>query len=292
VSPEVTGGTYDRTFSYGGPGNGPADAGDPASVSAFRLDKYLVTVGRFRQFVHAAQTTDAGVGWRPAPGSGKHTHLNGGLGLVAVGGSSSTGYESGWNAADDAYVAPTSANLACDPLYATWTPSAGGNEKRPINCVTWQESYAFCIWDGGFLPSESEWEYAAAGGASEHDFPWGNAAPGTDNTEAIYGCNYPSGGGACTGVTNIAPVGSAPAGAGPFGQLDLAGDAWEWTLDWYGVAYVSPCADCAALTPTFGRSLRGGNFELSATYLPTAYRLGAMATVRQAYTGFRCARSP
>jgi formylglycine-generating enzyme required for sulfatase activity len=42
----------------------------------------------------------------------------------------------------------------------------------PINCVTWHEAYAFCIWDGGFLPTEAEWELAASGG-EERVFPYG-----------------------------------------------------------------------------------------------------------------------
>ena len=47
----------------------------------------------------------------------------------------------------------------------TWTSAAGANEKRPQNCLSFYDLHAFCIWDGGFLPSEAEWEYAAAGGS-------------------------------------------------------------------------------------------------------------------------------
>jgi formylglycine-generating enzyme required for sulfatase activity len=48
-----------------------------ATLSSYRLDRYEVTVGRFRQFVSATAA-----GWLPASGSGKHVHLNGGQGLV------------------------------------------------------------------------------------------------------------------------------------------------------------------------------------------------------------------
>ena len=57
------------------------------------------------------------------------------------------------------------ASLACDEKFKTWTDVPGDNEARPINCITWWEALAFCIWDGGFLPSAAEWNYAAAGGS-------------------------------------------------------------------------------------------------------------------------------
>jgi formylglycine-generating enzyme required for sulfatase activity len=126
--------------------SGPTGEADPAGISAFRLDKYPVTVGRFRRFV---VTWNAGAGWFPPSGSGKHVHLNGGLGLTNSGTSGS--YEPGWVATDDPNVTPTTANLttACsDPTYATWTAAAGTQENLPINCVNWYEAYAFCIWDG------------------------------------------------------------------------------------------------------------------------------------------------
>src|ERR1017187_4060173 len=75
TSLEVTGGTYYRTYTNSG--TGATGLADPATVSGFRLDKYLVTVGRFRRFVSA---WNAGASYVPpavpAAGSGKHTHLN------------------------------------------------------------------------------------------------------------------------------------------------------------------------------------------------------------------------
>jgi formylglycine-generating enzyme required for sulfatase activity len=55
------------------------------------------------------------------------------------------------------------------------------------------EAYAFCIFDGGFLPTETEWEYAAAGGSEQRDYPWGWTLPGASEQYAIYD-NYFSGG--------------------------------------------------------------------------------------------------
>jgi formylglycine-generating enzyme required for sulfatase activity len=285
----VTGGTYSRTYTNSG--SGPTGTADPATVSNFRLDEYEVTVGRFRQFVTAWNN---GAGYLPPAGSGKHTHLNGGQGLANSGNPGT--YETGWVTSDDSNIAPTTSNLQCNAAYRTWTAAPGSNEKLPITCVNWWESYAFCIWDGGgFLPSEAEWEYAAAGGSQEREYPWGSTAPGTacpgtGCQYAIYNCDYPNGSGSCSGVTNIAPVGTATLGAGVFGQLDLAANVFEWNLDWYAT-YVDPCTDCANLSSASIRVVRGGSFLYSATYLLPPGRGDGTPADRRDF-GFRCARTP
>jgi sulfatase modifying factor 1 len=284
----VTGGTFDRSYV-----SDDADAGlsDPATVTSFALDKYDVTVGRFRQFVEAVLPTRGGTGWLPPAGSGKHVHLSGGSGLQDVGlVDAGLAYEQGWLASDDANVSPTTANLACSS-FGTWTATAATQEDLPINCVNWWEAYAFCIWDGGFLPSEAEWEYAAAGGSQQRVYPWGSADPGTTNQYAIYGCNYPNGSGICTDLSSIAPVGTALMGVAMWGQLDLAGEMWQWTADWYREAYVDPCVDCADLTGGTSRTLRGGSYRDDPTNLVPAYRNANDPTIRNDFIGFRCARS-
>ena len=284
TSLEVPGGTYYRT--YDNLGTGATNEADLATVSGFQLDKYIVTVGRFRQFVAA---WNSGMGWLPPGGSGKHTHLNGGLGLANSGAAGT--YETGWVATDDSEIAPTDAYLMCDPSDETWTSSAGTQENLPINCVSWFEAYAFCIWDGGFLPSEAEWEYAAAGGSQELEYPWGSTDPGTANQYAIYGCYYPNGTVSCTGVTNIAPVGTAALGAGLWGQMDIAGEVMQWNVD-CSASYVSPCTDCAYLSASYDRVVRGGVFYGGWTNLVPAARNGNSPTARASSYGFRCARSP
>jgi formylglycine-generating enzyme required for sulfatase activity len=289
ASLEVPGGTYSRTYTYGE----VSTYADSASVSGFRLDKYLVTVGRFRQFVTAWNN---GTGYLPTKGSGKHTHLNGGLGL-AQGPNVASGqtYESGWDAVDwnnTTDVDPTTTNLQCGSPYNTWTATPTTNENLPLNCVTWFESYAFCIWDGGFLPSEAESEYAAAGGSQQLEYPWGNPAststtdPGTANQYAIYDDNY-------TGnATDIASVGYASLGAGAWGQLDLAGEVFEWNLDGYASPYPDPCIDCAYLTTASFQVVRGGGFRNIAPLLVPPSRLDFAPAGRDYSLGFRCARTP
>jgi len=275
---------------------GATGTSDPATVSSFRLDKYLVTVGRFRQFVNA---WNEGAGYTPAAGSGKHTHLNGGAGLNATQG----GFEPGWASEDNALIEPTNAQwgVTCagaSNVAVTWT---AGNDNLPINCVSWYEAYAFCIWDGGFLPTEAELEYAAAGGAEQREYPWGALAPGTANQFAIYGCNYPTGG-PCSDppLANIAAVGTAPVGAGRWGQLDLAGDLNAWVLDFYDLrdtAYTNPCTDCVGVTTFHGdpspvRLTRGGAFNGWSPDLRPPLRSSVPGLENLDIIGFRCARAP
>jgi sulfatase modifying factor 1 len=284
ASPPVTGGTFNRdnNVSY------------PAKISNFRLDRFEVTVARFRKFVSAVVG-----GWTPAAGSGKHTHLNGGAGLARSG---EVGSEPGWDTAWNTFLPSSKAawdgasNLGCDATHQTWTANAGGNDTRPINCVNWYQAAAFCIWDQGFLPSEAEWTFAAAGGNQQREYPW--SSPPSSTTIDCSFANYSgaSGGDYCvlpgTGATS--PVGSlSPKGDGLFGQADLSGNVAEWNLDWYA-SYVTPCSDCAGLMSSGqSRGSRGGSFvNLEGFLLPTSYRDGWSPGTQRVEIGVRCARSP
>jgi formylglycine-generating enzyme required for sulfatase activity len=251
----------------------------PSTVSSFRLDTYEVTVGRFRRFVDALVT-----GWRPPPGSGKHTHLYGGAGLNA-------GTEGGWVATWSALLPPTLPDwyraLECTVGSPTWTGTSGDNEHRPITCLTWYEAYAFCIWDGGFLPTEAEWNYAAAGGSEQRVYPWSSPPSSTtiDATYAVF-CS----GTFCTSEN----VGSrSPKGDARWGQADMAGNPWEWVLDYYDPATSAPpCVDCASLTSGARRVVRGGGYESSSASLRNSFRSAYEPEDRSGYIGARCARPP
>jgi formylglycine-generating enzyme required for sulfatase activity len=284
ASGEVEGGVYDR--SYDGLSAGYTSMAFPAKVTGFRLDRYEVTVGRFRPFIDAV----AG-GWLPGSGAGKHAYLNQGLGLNATAG----GNEPGWDAVDwNANLAATlddwTGNLSCISPGATWSASPGDGEALPINCVTWYEAYAFCIWDGGFLPSEAEWNYAAAGGAEQRAYPWSPPLAGAGSGTPAIGCSDADYSDCTSGATSAAGTYS-PAGDGKWGQSDLAGNVWEWTLDW-NASYVTPCTDCANLTAASERVLRGGSYTTAASFLLVSYRLSHDALTRDGDIGLRCARAP
>ncbi len=256
-------GTYYRSYD----GNTYTDKNNPATVSDFRLETFEVTVGRFRKFV------DQYIGTAPADGAGAHP-------LIAASGWQSPGWDSDLPASKTALKSV----LKCNPSYQTWTDGASGDETLPINCVNWFEAFAFCIWDGGRLPTEAEWNYAAAGGSEQREYPWGS---GVDSSYAVYDCMGDNVSG-CTFADTL-PVGSkSPKGDGRWGQSDLAGSMWEWTLDWYA-GHVNPRNDCANLTTASNRVVRGGSWYDSAANLRAAYRVGGSG--HSYNVGFRCARS-
>ncbi len=257
----VPGGTYNRSNN----------ASYPATVSDFRLDTYEVTVGRFRRFV-AGYTRGM-----LAAGAGKNPNN-----------AADPGWDKAWDASLPADAAALKTAVQCDSTYQTWTSTAGANENKPMNCLSWYVAEAFCIWDGGRLPTEAEWNYAAAGGSEQRKYPWGLAEPGADAARAVHGCYY-SGDSSCA-VADVAPVGSAAAGNGRWGQADLAGNMWEWVQDWYG-SYATTCHNCANLSNASFRVTRGGSLYDSKSLLLSSSRDNTFPLNRVSNSGARCVRS-
>jgi formylglycine-generating enzyme required for sulfatase activity len=289
----VPGGTYNR-FN---------DPSFPATVSAFALDTFEVTVGRFRAWVEA---TDGNLrSTAPAEGGGAHPKIAG------------SGWRTEWNkflpssrAEVDRMLGPEDSPnpfMACqygtdigDFGALTWWTSAldqkvkslnkgkqrvlaentrDALDRKPLNCVPWQVLFAFCVWDGGRLPTDAEFGFALAGGSEQRPFPWGtvdaqNLAHIANRNDLSlvpvyeYGINYGAarlydktlgdnifednysftyGGKAMAksdNATHVAPVGRKPLGNGKWGHADLAGGMFEWMLD-EGPIHEGPCNDCA-----------------------------------------------
>lgn len=280
TNPLVPGGTFYRSYDIGTDSAYP-NMSNPATVSDFRLDTYEVTVGRFRQFVNVGTGTQQNP---PPSGAGGRT-----LGGMANQG----GWSTSWNASLTASSAALVAAVKCDPQVATWTDAPGANESLPMNCVTWFEAMAFCAWDGGFLPTEAEWNYAATGGSEQRAFPW--SVPATSLT---VDCSHANGliytnycANPVMGVANR--VGSeSPLGDGKWGHADLAGNLAEWTLDWYASTYGNPCNGCADLTAATNRVIRGGGFGNNELTIRAASRASIAPTTRSIVIGLRCARAP
>ena len=276
---DVTGGTFLRSYD----GVTATDNTNPATVSSFALDKYEVTVGRFRQFVAAANA-----GWLPPEGAGIHSHLNGGQGLVDSSYDGGSVYEPGWASVWSQYLPQTGAwtsYLESDPVHSTWTNNPSTYEAYAINSVNWYIAYAFCIWDNAFLPSETEWNYAAAGGSDQRVYAW--SVPPTSTAISCGDADYK----ACDDAPAL--VGIYTLGYGKYGHADLTGGEWEWTLDFFQT-YQSPCFDCAYMSdPGSGlRTLRGASWDYPANQLYVATRLSDDPTIHFSNDGFRCARPP
>jgi formylglycine-generating enzyme required for sulfatase activity len=239
-------------------------------VSSFYLDRFEVTVGRFRKFFDAYPAS------APKAGDGANPHLPG----------------SGWNPAWSLPPDQTTYRMTFQACQSTWTDQpTGTSENLPMSCLDWYTAFAFCAWDGGWLPTEAEWYYAAAGGAQQRAYPWSSPPSSTDINpdDAVYDCSAnPS--------CSVLPVGSkSPTGDGFYGHADLGGNVSEWTLDYASPdgSYPVPCDDCAKLSPTTGRLLRGGSWASFAPDLANVSRVSQDPTDEsdEGGPGVRCARA-
>jgi len=224
-------------------------------IRSFALDRFEVTVGRFRAWVDAGQ---------PAPKPGDLLYEDG------------AGRAVRWS--KDARIQDAK-HLAGWQRYDTWT---AGVENRPKNFVSWYTAAAFCAWDGGRLPTDAEWVYVAKGGEEDRPYPWGAEPPTPEH--AVFNCM--GDGAASCALQDILPVGSKAKGVGRWGHYDLAGSMFEWTL--HG-AVAATGAQTAERARGGGFCYIGGVDRRATTELrPSVFRQESPDTVSH-MTGFRCA---
>jgi len=187
---------------------------------------------------------------------------------------------------------------------ASVQPAAGATYPNlainPVNYVSWTQSQQFCKWRGaGFdLPTEAQWEMAARGSCEKNGsnatdpncktemrvYAWGDAAP--DCTRAAY-----INGGAGCGTGSSWPVGSKTAGDSPYGLHDMGGNVWEWNRDGFAAYPTEAQTDPVQPVTDATHSRRGGGYGNGPEYLPSRYRLNAVASMVNDGQGFRCMRS-
>lgn len=168
--------------------------------------------------------------------------------------------------------------------------------NHPVTGVSWHEAAAYCEWLSDRLASrvrlltEAEWERVACGGDARK-YPWGNKL---DSTRANYACEG--------SPSQTTPVGLYPRGATREKVQDMAGNAWEWVMDWYADDYYlhsprdnpqGPEEGSATLTHQdewrARRIVRGGGWSGSARYLLVSTRVRNGPDDRYPFVGFRCA---
>ena len=172
---------------------------------------------------------------------------------------------------------------SCNPPQSTSSdthPSYFNNAEFndfPVVNITWEAAKQYCEWAGRRLPTEAEWEYAARGNTI-NTYPWGEDTP--DDTRANF--NYMN--------KDVSQVGSYPDGASPFGALDMAGNVFEWTSDFYDAKYYasSPASNPTgpeSRTAYFKRVLRGGSYADGEAELRVSNRASALGPNPEAEPG-------
>ncbi len=162
--------------------------------------------------------------------------------------------------------------------FTQWVPL---EPHHPVVHVNWYEAEAYCRWAGRRLPTEAEWEVAAAATPTEgrkRRFPWGDEPPTPNRANLDWR------------AMSCVDVGALPEGDSAFGCRQLIGNVWEWTssdfLPYPGFV-ADPYEDYSQ--PWFGtrKVLRGGCWATRARLLRNTWRNFFTPDRRDTWTGFR-----
>lgn len=156
-------------------------------------------------------------------------------------------------------------------IYPAWAAD------HPVVYVSWHDAAAYCRWARGRLLSEAEWEKAARG-TDERRYPWGNTF---DSAR----CNSRE-----SDIKDGTRVGKySPSGDSPYGVSDMAGNVWEWVLDWFAPAYGDSSLAHNPMGPATGRAkvIRGGSYYNNERLVTCFARDHALPEICAVNYGFR-----
>lgn len=163
-----------------------------------------------------------------------------------------------------------------------WYDKTLNQPKHPVVAVGWDDGVRYCKWAKKHLPTEAEWEKAARG-TDERAYPWGND----------YNYKWVNTHWAKDGFAKTAPVGSFPENVSPYGAYDMAGNAWEWTADYWHSTYYrkSPAKNPTGPDTGVRRVMRGGSWLYDVPiFMNTINRSPGRPWIRKDTVGFRCAK--
>ncbi|MGA2136097.1 MAG: formylglycine-generating enzyme family protein [Bryobacteraceae bacterium] len=169
-----------------------------------------------------------------------------------------------------------------------------GRESHPVVHVSWNDASAYADWAGKRLPTEAEWEYAARGGLEQKLYPWGDdLTPAGRHLCNIWQGEFPTHDTAEDGYAGTCPVDAFPPNG--FELYSVAGNVWEWCLDWFSPDFHRIATRVNPVGPPSGTAkvMKGGSYLCHASYC-NRYRVAARTSntpdSSTTNTGFRCVR--